>query len=107
MDALNALEAIVRDLLIFVVAMTALLIALLVIISRMPDDNPLKRILVALSWRVGATAGVGLVAAPATPIPGLDAVVDIGAPILLLWYWWTFFRGLLGDRKRIAPTKRE
>ncbi|HXZ16460.1 MAG TPA: hypothetical protein VEH77_10890 [Roseiarcus sp.] len=107
MDALNSLEAIVRDLLIFVVAMTALLIALLVIVSRMPDDNPLKRILVALSWRVGATAGVGLVAAPAMPIPGLDAVVDIGAPILLLWYWWTFFRGLWADRKRITPAKRE
>ena len=91
---LASIEAIFRDLLVFVVAMTALLIALLVIVSRMPDDNPLKRILVALSWRVGATAAAGLVAAPALPIPGVDAVVDIGAPILVLWYWWTFFRGL-------------
>jgi hypothetical protein len=29
---------------------------------------------------------------PATPIPGLDAIVDFGAPLALLWYWWTFFR---------------
>jgi hypothetical protein len=107
MDALNAVEAIVRDLLIFVVAMSALLVALIVIVSRMPDDNPLKRILWALSARVGATAAAGLVAAPATAIPGLDAVVDIGAPILLLWYWWTFFRGLWADRRRLqSPPAR-
>jgi branched-subunit amino acid permease len=107
MDALASIEAIIRDLLIFVVAMTTLLIALLVIVSRMPDDNPLKRILVALSYRVGATAAAGLIAAPATPIPGLDAVIDIGAPILLLWYWWTFFRGLWTDRSRTPARKAE
>ncbi len=91
---MDSIEAIIRDLLIFVVAMTALLIALLVIVSRMPDNNPLKRILVALSYRVGATAAAGLIAVPTSPVPGLDPAVDIGAPILLLWYWWTFFRNL-------------
>jgi hypothetical protein len=106
MDALSSIEAIIRDLLIFVVAMTALLIALLVIVSRMPDDNPLKRILVALSYRVGATAAAGVIALPATPVPGLDAVVDIGAPILLLWYWWTFFRDL-SARRAGAAAKRD
>ena len=94
MGALSSIEAIIRDLLIFVVAMTALLIALLVIVSRMPDNNPLKQILVALSYRVGATAAAGLIAVPTMPVPGLDTAVDIGAPILLLWYWWTFFRNL-------------
>ena len=49
--------------------------------------------MVALSSRVGATAAAGMLVIPATPIPGLDAVVDIGAPLALLWYWWTFFRG--------------
>lgn len=106
MDALSSIEAIIRDLLIFVVAMSALLVALLVIVSRMPDDNPLKRILAALSYRVGATAAAGLIAAPAMPIPGLDAVVDIGAPILLVWYWWTFFRGLWADRARTTPAPK-
>ena len=62
----------------------------------MPDDNPLKRIMVALSYRIGATAAAGLLAIPATPIPGLDAIVDIGAPVALLWYWYTFFRDLRG-----------
>lgn len=103
MDALASIEAIVRDLLMFVVAMTGLLIALVVIASRMPDDNPLKRILVALSYRIGATAAAGALVAPAMPIPGLDAVVDVGAPILLLWYWWTFFRDLWADRVRSRP----
>ena len=57
MEALNAVERIIRDLLVFVVAMTVVLSALLVIISRMPNDNPLKRVLVALSYRVGRHGG--------------------------------------------------
>jgi nucleoside recognition membrane protein YjiH len=101
MEALSTVERIIRDLLIFVVAMTAVLGALLVIISRMPNDNPLKRIMVALTYRVGATAAAGMLVIPATPIPGLDAVIDIGAPLALLWYWWTFFR----DARRARPGK--
>ena len=100
MDTLSAFEAILRDLLIFVFAMSALLAALLVTVSRMPDSNPLKRVMVALSYRVGATAAVGMLAVPATPIPGLDLLVDIGAPLALLWYWWTFFRDLRSNRPR-------
>ena len=92
MEALSAIERIVRDLLVFVVAMSVVLAALMVIVSRMPNDNPLKRILVALSYRVGATAAAGMLVIPSTPIPGLDAVIDIGAPLALIWYWWTFFR---------------
>jgi hypothetical protein len=84
------IRADLRDLLIFIVAMSVVLAALLVIISRMPNDNPLKRILVALSYRVGATAAAGMLVIPATPIPGLDAIVDFGAPLALIWYWFTF-----------------
>ena len=68
----------------------------------MGDDNPLKRMMVALAYRVGATAGAGMLVIPAIPIPGLDAVVDIGAPLALLWYWWTFFR----DARRVPSGKR-
>jgi hypothetical protein len=103
MEALTAIERIVRDLLIFVVVMSALLATLLVVISRMPNDNPLKRVMVALSYRVGATAAAGLIAIPATPIPGLDTVIDIGAPIALLWYWYTFFRNLRAGGPKAAP----
>src|SRR3954454_17691109 len=101
----SVIEEIFRDLLIFVAVMTALLIALIVIVSFLPPDNPLKRTLTALSYRVGATAAVGALAIPIEPIPGLDAVYDVGAPILLIWYWYTFFRNL-GRNKSAAPVQQ-
>src|SRR5277367_4555220 len=64
----------IRELLIFVVVMFALLIALIVVVSKMPDDNPLKRILSALSYRLGATAAAGALAIPIEPIPGFDTL---------------------------------
>ena len=95
MGLLSAVTEIVRDLLIFVVATTALLVVLIVVVSKPPDDNPLKRILTALSYRVGATAAAGAVAIPIEPIPGIDALYDIAVPIALIWYWYTFFRDAL------------
>ncbi len=104
MGLLSAVTEILRDLLIFVVAMTALLIALIVVVSKLPDDNPLKRILTALSYRVGATAAAGAVAIPVEPIPGIDALYDIAVPIALIWYWYTFFRDVVrATSTRPAP----
>jgi hypothetical protein len=103
MGVLSAVTEIIRDLLIFVVAMTALLIALIVVVSKLPDDNPLKRILTALSYRVGATAAAGAVAIPVEPIPGIDMLYDIAVPIALIWYWYTFFRDAF-FRKGVATT---
>jgi hypothetical protein len=100
----------VRDLLIFVVAMFALLIALIIIVSKMPNDNPLKRVLSALSYRVGATVAAGALAIPIEPIPGLDTVYDIGVPIALIWYWFTFFRDVTRTRthpRHPPPAQRE
>jgi hypothetical protein len=94
MDVLATIGAIIRDLLIFVAVMTALLVVLIVVAAKMPPDNPLKRILTALSYRVGATAAAGALAIPIEPIPGLDVLYDIGAPILLLIYWISFFKNL-------------
>jgi len=88
---LSTIAEIIRDLLIFVGVITALLIALVVVISKMPDTNPLKRILTALSYRLGATLAAGALAIPLEPIPGIDALYDIGVPIVLIWYWFTFF----------------
>ena len=65
---LSSIAEIIRDLLIFVV-MAALLITLVVVISKMPDSNPLKRFLTALSYRLGATLAAGAVAVPLEPIP--------------------------------------
>jgi hypothetical protein len=93
----------IRELLIFVVVMFALLIALIVVVSKMPDDNPLKRILSALSYRLGATAAAGALAIPIEPIPGLDTLYDIGVPLALLWYWFTFLRDVIRTRAKPPP----
>ena len=89
---LSTIAEIIRDLLIFVGVVAALLVVLVIVVSKLPDTNPLKRILTALCYRLGATLAAGAVAIPVEPIPGLDLVYDIGIPIALLWYWWTFFR---------------
>jgi len=107
MGILSAIAEIIRDLLIFVVVMTALLIVLMVVVSKMPDDNPLKRVLSALAYRVGATVAAGAVAIPIEPIPGIDALYDIGVPILLIWYWFTFFKEAVHTISNpSAPTPR-
>jgi hypothetical protein len=92
MELLSTIAEIIRDLLIFVAVMTALLVVLIVVVSKMPDSNPLKRLLTALTYRVGATAAAGALAIPIEPIPGIDALYDFAVPILLIWYWFTFFR---------------
>jgi hypothetical protein len=96
---------IIRDLLVFIAVMFALCIVLVVVISKLPDDNPLKRVLTALSYRLGATLAAGAVAIPLEPIPGLDALYDMAVPVALLWYWFTFFRDAFGfssSRKTVA-----
>ena len=37
-----------------------------------------------------ATLAAGAVAIPLEPIPGIDLLYDIGVPIVLVWYWFTF-----------------
>ncbi len=103
---MDGIAEIFRDLLIFVGVMTVALIALIVIISQMPADNPLKRVLTALSYRVGATLAAGAVAIPIEPIPGLDVLYDVGVPIALVWYWFTFFRSL-GHAKPERPRQQQ
>ena len=94
-EMLATIMEIIRDLLIFVAVMFALCMGLVVVISKMTDDNPLKRILTALSYRLGATLAAGAVAIPIEPIPGLDALYDIAVPVALIWYWFTLFRDAL------------
>lgn len=107
---LESIVEIVKYLLIFIAVMFAMFIVLLVVISKMPDDNPLKRILTAMSYRVAATLGVTAVAIPLEVVPPVEVAYDIGAPILLAWYWFTFFRGVyrgqFGDRRPVAGSDR-
>ena len=105
-DTLHVIEGIVRDLLIFVGAMAALLVVLIIVASLLPATNPLKRILTALSFRVGATAAAGALAIPVEPIPGLDVAYDIGVPLLLIWYWYKFFKDIPRHWSEAPPPKR-
>jgi hypothetical protein len=102
MDILSAVAAILKYLFIFIGAMAVLLAILLVVVSRLSADNPLKRTLVMLCYRVAATLGAGVVAVPLEPIPGIDVAYDIAAPILLVLYWLSFFIKLA----RPAPVKK-
>jgi uncharacterized protein YggT (Ycf19 family) len=101
---LSTIAEIIRDLLIFVGAIAALLIAFVVVVSMMPDSNPLKRVLTALCYRLGATLAAGAVAIPLEPIPGIDLLYDIGVPIVLTWYWYTFFRDAHLTTSDTSPT---
>jgi hypothetical protein len=89
---LSTVAEIIRDLLIFVGVLAALLVALVVVVAKLPDTNPLKRVLTALCYRLGATLAAGAIAIPLEPIPGIDLAYDVAVPIALVWYWFTFFR---------------
>ena len=105
--ARKAIVELIRDLLIFIAVMFALCIVLIVVISVLPNDNPLKRILTALSYRIGATLAAGMIAIPVEPIPGLDVLYDIAIPIALIWYWFTFFRDAIRPTERSKHTVRD
>ncbi len=61
---LSTIAEIIRDLLIFVGVIAALLIALIVVVSTPPNTNPLKRVLAAPCYRlvvwVRVAVGVGI-----------------------------------------------
>ena len=59
---LSNLAEVLRDIFIVIGVMTALLVVLIVIIAKMRADNPLKRLLKALSYRMGATIAAGALA---------------------------------------------
>jgi hypothetical protein len=101
---LSTIAETIRDLLVFVGVIAALLIALIVVVSMMPNTNPLKRVLTALCYRLGATLAAGAVAIPLEPIPGIDLLYDIGVPIVLIWYWFTFFRDAHRMTSDTSPT---
>ena len=101
---LSTIADIIRDLLIFVGVIAALLIALIIVVSMLPTTNPLKRLLTALCYRLGATLAAGAIAIPLEPIPGIDWLYDIGVPIVLIWYWYTFFRDAHRITSGTSPT---
>ena len=102
---LSTVAEIIRDLLIFVGGIVALLISLIVVVAKLPDTNPLKRLLSALCYRLGATLAAGAIAIPLEPVPGIDLAYDVAVPIALIWYWFTFFGGAYRTMSHI-PSQR-
>jgi hypothetical protein len=84
----------VEFLLLFAFALTVLFVILLVVISKMPNDNPLKMLLSALSRRVGATAALMVVDPVATGLPVIGEVWDFATIAWLVYFWFTFLRRL-------------
>jgi hypothetical protein len=106
LDILNLVAQIVRDLLIFVGACLAILVVVLIVIARMPRDNPLRQLLSELCRHLAVTLAAGAVAIPIEPIPGLDVAYDTVVPIALLYFWIKFawrVIGILGHRALPAP----
>jgi hypothetical protein len=107
MNLFESLANIIHDLLVFIGAMAVLSVATLIAIARLPADNPLRRILYALSLRVGITVGAGVVAMPAQSIPGVDVAYDVAVPTALIYFWVTLIRevlAILKDSRRAAIT---
>jgi hypothetical protein len=110
MDVMSFLELVVRDLLIFVGVCAALLVVLLIVVARLPRDNPLRQLLGELCRHLAVTLAAGVVAIPIEPIPGLDVAYDTVVPLALLYYWarfaWRVF-AILTQRNAPTPPGRE
>ena len=103
---LSTIAEIIRDLLIFVGGIAVLLVAFVVVVSKMPNTNPLKRVLTALCYRLGATLAAGVGAVPLEAVPGIDLLYDVGVPLILVWYWFTFFRDARRMTAESAPSNQ-
>lgn len=84
----------VEVILVFIFALIALFVALLIVASVMPKSNPLKIILAALAHRVGATAGLMILDPVATTVPVIGEVWDLATIVWLIYFWYTFFKQL-------------
>lgn len=101
---MSSLIELFKDLLIFLGAVFALLVVALVVLVRLPEHSRLKQVLISFCFRLGATLGLGALAIPIAPIPGLDAIYDVGAPIFLIYFWLTLLRRALRVSRFTALT---
>jgi hypothetical protein len=102
---LSTLGEIVQDLLIAVGLVTIVLLGAVFAMLKLPSKSPLRRTLMALCLRLVATGTAAALAIPIEPVPGLDVVYDLGAPIMLLIYWISFFKNAVWKTNR--PSGRE
>jgi hypothetical protein len=93
---MDIIAHIVETIVYGVVALVALLVVLLIAVSRLPKDNPLHQLLAALVRPVGLMAGAGVVGVPVEFVPGIDVVYDVAAFVLIVLSWLKFFRTARG-----------
>ena len=101
----QALTTIIQDGFVFGGAMTLVAVLTVLKIAQLPSDNPLKRVIYALSLRIGATVEAGIAAVPAEGIPGVNVAYDLVVPAALLYWWVTLARevlAILRDSRRPA-----
>jgi hypothetical protein len=79
---------------VFALALIVLFIVLLVVVFKMPNDNPLKMVFSALLYRLGATAGLMVIDPVATALPLVGEVWDLATIAWLIYFWYTFFKQL-------------
>ena len=101
---MDTLAEIVKYLLIFIGAMTVLLIIVLAVLLKMSPTHPWRLVVGAFARRLAATWGIALIDIPATAMQPLGDVWDIGTLIFLTNYWYTFFRD---DAGRALRTLRD
>jgi len=97
---MDTLGEIIKFLLIFIGAMTVLMLIVLAVLWKMPPTHPWRLVLAAFARRLAATWGIALIDIPATAIQPLGDVWDVGTLIFLAWYWYTFFRDDAGRALR-------
>ena len=102
---METLSAIIQDLLIFVGACTFILIGLIAAIFMASKNGALRAKLSSIAARVAVTLGAGALAIPIEPIPGIDAIYDIAAPLLVLYYWYTLFRRHTKPRDEVVRSR--
>lgn len=97
------LADIVKYIVLGAIALVALTLLSFYLASKLPPDNPLYRLMNALSQRLAVTTGLFIITPPIELIPVFDALYDIGAAAFLGWYWWRFIHEELLTSHRPAP----
>jgi hypothetical protein len=90
---MDAITGLVLGLIHSIVWLFAIFLVFVVVVSLLPQDNPLRHMLMAVTKRLGVTLAVGAVAVPVEFIPLVDMIFDIAAPVGLVWYWASLFTG--------------
>jgi hypothetical protein len=91
-ESMETLGEIVKYLLIFIGAMTVVMLGAVTVLWKMSPTHPWRVVVAAFARRLAATWGIALIDIPATALQPIGDIWDIGSLIFLAWYWYTFFR---------------